>query len=115
MTTHVIRQRDFDGPCEIRWNDETGEVSGDHGGVPRIRAWMERAERDGRIATGLGYWLMPDPRRDPACFRVLLAFALPATCFDPDALPEPLRSADFAALGFPNPAVQEAMAQGAVY
>ena len=96
MTVHVIEQRDWraDAPRRIVWDDETGEVSGDHRGVPAIRRLMERAVRDGgRLQDEEGHWQLRDPRRDPASFVVLLWRTLEAQS-DQEAMPEPLRSAD---------------------
>lgn len=100
MATHTIRLPDWrhgDEPREIVWNDETGEVSGDHGGVPGIRRMQEFAARTGGFLNSFGAWRLPDPRRDPASFVVVLYEAL-GRQFDEAALPEPLRSADPRAL-----------------
>lgn len=85
-------------PRTVVWDDETGEVAGDHSGVPLIRRRQEEAARDGRFVVDGGYFRMPDPWRDPACVKVLLLFTL-----DDPALPEPLRSADHQALGVAAP------------
>ena len=96
MTVHVIEQRDWyaDAPRRIVWDDEAGEVNGDHREVPAIRRLMERAVRDGgRLQDEEGHWQLRDPRRDPASFVVLLWRTLEAQS-DQEAMPEPLRSAD---------------------
>lgn len=99
MTVHVIEQTDWfadDEPRRIVWDDETGDVSGDHREVPAIRRVMADAVRDGgRLQFDTGYWRLRDPRRDPASFVVLLWFSL-GTQFEREALPEPLRSAETA-------------------
>ena len=115
MTTHVIRQRDWrvDEPREIRWNDETGEVSGDHGDVPAVRRYMEAVASGARMIHDEGSWTLGDPRTDPASFLVVLSFALHSTySWTPTAntddhfgipLPEPLRSADARGMFRPAP------------
>ena len=105
MTIHAIDQPDvFAGrePRRIRWDDETGDVSGDHRAVGLIRECMADAVRDGGLPNDEGFWRLRDPRRDPASFVVLLMFALLAA-FDPDALPEPLRSAPVDGMFEPAP------------
>ena len=99
MATHTIKMRDWrhDEPRTIVWNDETGEVSGDHVWVQGIRDMIERAEGAGGVLTHYGFWRLADPRRDPACFVAVLYLIL-GRDFDEDALPEPLRSADTGAL-----------------
>ena len=99
MATHTIGMRDWrhDEPRTIVWNDETGEVSGDHVEVQGIRDMIERAERAGGVLTHRGFWRLADPRHDPACFVAVLYLVLRRD-FDEDALPEPLRSADPGAL-----------------
>lgn len=74
MATHTIRYRDWrhDAPRTILWNDETGEVSGDHGDVPGIRAAVERAVREGHLPEVFGCCHLRDPRRDPADFLAVL-------------------------------------------
>ena len=91
MTVHVIEQRDWfaDAPRRIVWDDETGEVSGEHHEVPTIRRVMAEAARDGGLRFPTGYWRLRDPRRDPNCFAVVLKEALWAS-FDKDALPAAL-------------------------
>lgn len=49
MTTHRIMAPDvFAGrePRLILWDDETGEVSGEHSAVAHLNATLERIERD---------------------------------------------------------------------
>ena len=100
MATHTIKMRDWrhDEPRTIVWNDETGEVSGDHGDVQGVRDMIERAERAGGVLTHCGFWRLADTRHDPACFVAVLLLVLSGRDFDEDALPEPLRSADRGAL-----------------
>ena len=76
MATHTIRHRDWrhDEPRTIVWNDETGEVSGDHGDVPDIRMWLEKAERDGHLLGEEGRLNLRDPRHDPADFLAVLVW-----------------------------------------
>ena len=75
MTVHAIDMPDpFAGgePRRILWDDETGEVSGDHHDVPDIREQMDRAERDGFLPAMSGHWKLRDPRHDPRDFLVVL-------------------------------------------
>lgn len=75
MTVHAIDMPDHAAggePRRIRWNDETGEVSGDHSSVPRVRENMEAAVRTGLLSCMTGGWELRDPRRDPAEFLVVL-------------------------------------------
>ena len=75
MATHTIRYRDWrhDEPRTLVWNDETGEVSGDHGDVPVILHDMERAVREGLLGEEGGLDLR-DPRHDPADFLAVLVW-----------------------------------------
>lgn len=102
MAKHTITAEDHRHGWEPRtvvWDDETGEVAGDHSEVPTIRGVQEKAGRNGYFPrSGDGYYRMPDPWRDPACVKILLL----CTLVDP-ALPEPLRSADHQALGVKAP------------
>ena len=100
MATHTIKMRDWrhDEPRTIVWNDETGEVSGDHGDVQGIRDMIERAEGAGGVLNHAGFWRLADPRHDPACFVAVLLLNIMRRDFERDALPEPLRSADTGAL-----------------
>ena len=103
MATHVIMAEDWRAggePRAIVWDDETGEISGEHHVVPRLRLAQERLEREGGWQDDMGYWRMPDPRLDPACVRVLIVSAVHGM-LDLAALPEPLRSADWRALFVP--------------
>ena len=87
MTVHAIDKLDFragDEPRRIYWNDETGEVSGDHSDVPDIRETMARAVRDGYLPQIHGHWALRDPRRDPAEFLVVLFWPGPAPFDDED-------------------------------
>ena len=75
MTVHAIDKPDHfagDEPRRILWDDEAGEVSGDHSDVPRLRETLARAELDGHLPHMEGRWPMRDPRRDPAEFVVAL-------------------------------------------
>ena len=93
---HSSLQTDWfagDEPRSIVWDDETGEVSGEHSAVPLVREYMADAVRDGGLQVDDGFWRLRDPRRDPASFVVLLMFSL-AAAFDAATLPEALRSAD---------------------
>lgn len=74
MATHTIKYRDWrvGEPRAFVWNDETGEVSGDHGNVPSLRRLMERAERDGHLLSEGGRLDVRDPRHDAADFLALL-------------------------------------------
>ena len=76
MATHTIRYRDWrhDEPRTIVWNDETGEVAGDHGDVPAILMWLDEAERDGLLLGEEGGLHLRDPRHDPADFIALLVW-----------------------------------------
>ena len=77
MTVHAIDMLDFDAgdePRRIYWDDETGEVSGDHSRVPDIRDTMARAVRDGYLPQMNGHWDLRDPRHDPAEFLVVLVW-----------------------------------------
>ena len=93
MTVHAIDKLDFDAgdePRRIYWDDETGEVSGDHSDVPDIRKTMARAVRDGYLPAMNGHWDLRDPRRNPAEFLVVLVW--PAARIDEDIqLPPALR------------------------
>lgn len=93
MTIHSVHQPDLqaDGaPRLLLWNDETGEVSGEHSDVPLIRGYMKDAVRDGGLPVDNGFWRLRDPRHDPASFVVVLSFAI-QPAFDENALPEALR------------------------
>lgn len=75
MTVHAIDKPDaFAGgePRRILWDDETGEISGEHHDVPALREALDRAERDGRLQHPAGHWPLRDPRRDPRDFLVVL-------------------------------------------
>ncbi len=75
MATHTIKYPDYsrgDEPRAIVWDDETGEVTGDHVEVPAIRDAMERAERDGHLPEMFGRRNLRDPRHDPADFLAVL-------------------------------------------
>ena len=95
MTVHAIDKLDFDAgdePRRIYWDDETGEVSGDHSDVPDIRKTMARAVRDGYLPEISGHWDLRDPRRNPAEFLVVLLWAGAAPFDDEDIqLPPALR------------------------
>ena len=97
MATHTIRYRDWrrrDEPRTIVWNDETGEVSGDHGDVPRLRRMMEKAVHDGYLSTE-GSWVdVRDPRHDPADFLAVLRWAIGTRTFKRVVLPPALRGVE---------------------
>ncbi len=76
MTEHTIDIPDILAGDELRrivWNDETGEVSGDHSDVRFIQSTIEAAPVDrgdgGRI------WRLEDPGRNPEEFLVLIWLA----------------------------------------
>lgn len=97
MTVHAIDIPDSfagDEPRRVLWDDEAGEVSGDHSDVPRIRERMADAERDGYLPHMHGYWPLRDPRRDPRDFLVVLFWTAPHR---PDWLPPSLRGVEPAA------------------
>ena len=92
MTVHAIDKPDiFAGgePRRILWDDETGEISGEHSGVPSIRETMAWAVRDGRLEHDEGHWPLRDPRGDPREFLVVLFW--PGEPDAPDWLPPALR------------------------
>ena len=76
MATHTIRYRRYDDPGAIVWNDETGEVTGDHGDVPSVRLWLDVAERDGHLLGEEGRVNLRDPRHDPADFLAVLVWSI---------------------------------------
>ncbi len=93
MTVHAIDMPDvFAGgePRRVLWDDETGEVSGEHSQVPDIRDAMDRAERDGVLPHIAGHWKLRDPRRDPRDFLVVLFWPEPPLDL-PDWIPPALR------------------------
>ena len=74
MAEHTIEIPDSMAGRELRrivWNDETGEVSGDHSDIRAIRATIEAApvERD----SGGRVWLLEDPGHNPAEFLTMLS------------------------------------------
>lgn len=80
MTVHAIDLPDpFAGgePRRVLWNDETGEVSGDHSDAPFVRETLDRADRDGFLPHMAGHWSLRDPRRNPAEFLVALFWPEP--------------------------------------
>ena len=79
-------------PRSIVWDDETGEVSGDHSEVPDIRDTMARAERDGFLPEPTGHFVLRDPRHDPGDFLTALLWPGPPAS-PPDWLPPALRRA----------------------
>ena len=92
-------------PRRILWNDQTGDVSGEHHDVPRLRERMARAVRDGYLPSMCGHWPLRDPRRDPSDFLVVLIWT---GRYDVDWLPPSLR--DVA----PTPFVPADIPDGAV-
>ena len=96
-------------PRRIVWNDETGEVAGDHSRVADVRDTIARAERDGILPAMSGHWPLRDPRHDPRDFLVALLWPEPPIAEDmPDWLPPSLR--DVA----PTPFVQADIPEGEV-
>lgn len=79
----------------IVWNDETGEVSGDHGDLPRLRAMMAAGAREKRLIhwANAGYWDFRDPLRDPADFLACLRETT-TPLYDADGLPAALRGVE---------------------
>lgn len=74
MAEHPIEIPDImagDSLRRIVWNDETGEVSGDHFNVRRIRATIEAAPVE--RGDGGRVWLLEDPGRNPAEFLTMLS------------------------------------------
>ena len=103
MATHTIMAEDWRAggePRSITWNDETGEIGGEHVMVPRLRALQRHAEIEGGFKDDAAWFRLPDPRLDPACVKCMLGLML-GPLLDRDALPEPLRSADSRALCVP--------------
>ena len=77
-------------PRRILWNDETGEVAGEHSRVADVRDTLAPAERDGTAMSG--HWPMRDPRHDPRDFLVALFWpGAPVAEAMPDWLPPSLR------------------------
>lgn len=110
MTVHAIDMPDiFAGgePRRVLWDDEDGEVSGDHSDVPSIRETMARAVRDGYLPHDAGDWPLRDPRRDPREFLVVLLWPEPPLRA-PDWLPPALRGVE------PAPFVKADLPPGAV-
>ncbi len=73
MAEHTIEIPDIAAGDELRrivWNDETGEVSGDHSDVRSILSTIEAAPVE-RGNGGL-IWLLEDPGRNPAEFLTML-------------------------------------------
>ena len=109
VTVHAIDMPDiFAGgePRRILWDDETGDVSGEHHDVPELREALARAERDGRLQDFMGYWPLRDPRRDPRDFLVVLGVQHYGG--QPDWLPPSLRGVE------PAPFVKAELPPGAV-
>ena len=94
MTVHVIRLTDRAGIDlgEIRWNDETGEVSGDNDDAPRVRAAVEAFADGGETLREEGLLRVRDPRRDPADFLAITFDHIIGT--DRVALPPALRGVE---------------------
>ena len=76
----------------IDWNQATGTISGDHWAVDALRQLLDDTERAGRIGDVSCYWLLPDPKRDPAQFLRTASLALGRLDWDPDGLPAALRA-----------------------
>ena len=95
MTVHAIEQPDWraDGARRrILWNDETGEVSGDHGELPFLRSWLADAAKDGFI---LLRGEAAEPRRPASAGAVPRGAPLTMMArWDPDGLPPALRTVE---------------------
>ena len=104
MAVHVVMAEDWraGGPRSVTWDDETGEIGGEHVAVDRIRCMQADAERGGRYAVEGVAYRMPDPRLDPACVKALLGLGLNSLLVY-DELPEPLRTGQHKALIEPRP------------
>ena len=109
MATHTIRYRDWrhDEPRTIVWNDETGEVSGDHGDVPDICRRLEWAEREGHLLDEGGGVDLRDPRHDPADFLAVLVWPNESS-YERLELPPALRGVK------PTPMIRPRMPPGVV-
>lgn len=96
MTVHAIEQRDWrdDARRRILWNDETGEVSGDHGDLPELRSWLADAAKKGAIVLEEGRLDVPDAARVPAQFLAVLRLTMGNLSWDPDGLPPDLRAVE---------------------
>ena len=91
MATHTIRYPDYrrDEPRAIVWNDETGEIGGDHSAVPDIRRFLERERGGFSVQMEEGRLDMRDPRRDPADFLAMIRWILNVSVFRPHLLELP--------------------------
>ena len=97
MATHRFWMPDWSRggePRMIDWDDETGEVSGDHVELPGLREMLERAEEHGGLGHYVGEWHLPDPRRDAAQFLCVLRLALMNPGWDPRGVPAKLRDVE---------------------
>ena len=98
MATHTIMFPDYsrgDEPRAIVWDDETGEVSGDHVELPDILYYMEKAARDGHILDEMGRLDVRDPRHDPADFLAVFDYAIGGVFkFERADLPPALRGVE---------------------
>ena len=107
MATHTIMFPDYsrgDEPRAIVWDDETGEVSGDHVKVPSIRRRVERAACDGHILDEAGRLDVRDPRHDPADFLAVLGYAIGGGYdFERLDLPPALRRVEWTPWHRPDP------------
>ena len=110
MATHTIRCRDWrhDEPRTFVWNEETGEVSGDHGDVPWARQRLEEAERDGYLLSEGCRLEVRDPRHDPADFLAVLRWVVHRD-FSRVVLPPALRGVE------PTPGQAAPYREGVVY
>lgn len=93
---HTISQPDWaagGAPRRILWDDETGDVSGDHHDVPLLRQWLSGATKRGFILLEEGRLDLPDPRHVPAQFLAVLRLTMMAR-YDEGGLPPALRAVE---------------------
>ena len=110
MATHRIWAPDYrrgGAPRMIDWDDETGEVSGDHAWVPRVRDYLKRAARDGYLLGEEGRVALPDPLHSAGDFLAVLIWAVGGRRELLD-LPSTLRAVE------PAPLVQPRLPAGTV-
>ena len=100
---HEIEQPDWAAaeraPRRIVWDDETGEVSGDHTDAPVLA----RVLGDGEIG-GVGAWLPDIDARAPGDFLAALRWVLKRD-YAPAALPPSLRGVAPREMHHPPPGV----------
>lgn len=100
MATHVIMAEDWRAggePRSITWDDETGEIGGEHVEVPRLRGMVATAERVGHLLDEKGRLDLRDPRHDPADFLAVLEEAFGGGSFryrEEVRLPQALRGVE---------------------